>query len=53
MSKETAEEREWTAYEEGYEEGWLAGIVDFEAVENEKQKLRKRGIPIIGDKKEP
>lgn len=47
--KQTAEEREWKAYEEGWKEGYDDGIVDFEAVEREKEKLRKKGLKIIGD----
>lgn len=45
------ENREWEAHEEGFDEGYSAGIVDFEAVEKEKQKLRDKGIPVYDDKK--
>lgn len=47
--KLTPEEKEWEAYEKGWDEGYNAGIVDFEAVEREKAKLRKKGVPVIGE----
>lgn len=50
--KLTAEEREWEAHEKGWHEGYNSGIVDFVAVEREKEKLRKRGLTIVGDKKD-
>lgn len=50
--KLTQEEKEWIAHEEGWDEGYNAGIVDFEAVEREKEKLRKKGFTIVGDKKD-
>lgn len=48
--KLTPEEKEWVAHEEGYEEGYNSGITDFAAVEREKEKLRKKGLTIVGDK---
>lgn len=49
--KPTDEEKEWIDYEKGWDDGYESGITDFEAVEREKEKLRRKGIPVIGDKK--
>jgi len=47
--KQTAEEKEWEAYENGYDEGYEAGVVDFEEVARRKAQLRAKGIPVMGD----
>lgn len=47
--KETPEEREWAAHEKGWDEGYEAGVVDFEEVERRKAEFRAKGIPVIGD----
>lgn len=49
MGKKTKEEKEWEAYEKGWDEGYEAGVVDFEEVEKRKIELRKKGFTIIGD----
>lgn len=33
------EEREWMAYEEGWDEGYQDGILDFTASDRERQKI--------------
>jgi hypothetical protein len=48
-TKMTAEEREWIAHEEGFDEGYEAGVVDFEEVERRKAELRAKGMSVIGD----
>jgi hypothetical protein len=45
--KQTQEEREWQAHEEGFDEGYQSGIVDFEAVKAEIKKLRDKGLSVI------
>jgi hypothetical protein len=49
--KETAEEREWKAHEDGHKEGYESGVMDWEEVERRKAIVRAKGIPVIGDKK--
>jgi hypothetical protein len=46
--KLTPEEREWIAHEEGWNEGYESGVVDFEEVEKRKAQFRAKGIPVIG-----
>lgn len=46
-TKLTQEEREWMAHEEGWNEGYEAGVVDFEEVERRKAQFRAKGIPVI------
>jgi len=41
------EEQEWEAHERGWDEGYEAGVVDFEEVEKRKQLLRKKGLPVM------
>lgn len=43
------ENKEWEAHEDGHKEGYESGVVDFAEVERRKQKLRAKGIPVIGD----
>lgn len=47
--KQTSEEKEWEAHEQGFDEGYDAGADDFEEVARRKAKLRAKGIPVIGD----
>jgi len=44
---QTSEEKEWNAYEEGWNQGYQDGIRDFIAVEREKNKLREKGLKVI------
>lgn len=41
------EEREWMAYEAGWEEGYIDGVNDFGASNREKEKLRAKGVTTI------
>lgn len=43
----TVEEKEWIAYEEGWKEGYQDGILNFEATEKEKEKLRGKGLKVV------
>jgi hypothetical protein len=47
--KQTHEEKEWEAHEQGFSEGFDAGADDFEEVARRKAKLRAKGIPVMHD----
>lgn len=47
--KQTSEEKSWSDYEKGYDEGYNAGVVDFAEVEKRKAELRAKGLKVIGD----
>jgi len=49
--KKTKEEREWETYEMAWLEGYEDGVNDFAEVERRKEVLRKKGLPVLGDKK--
>lgn len=44
--KKTQEEKSWEDYEMGWNEGYNDGVTDFLEVEKQKQKLRKKGVPV-------